>query len=303
MTPTRPTLVVLAAGMGSRYGGLKQIDPVGPAGEVILDYSIHDAIDAGFGKVVFVIRREIEADFRAGIGTHFESRIPVHYVHQELTDLPEGCILPAGRTKPWGTTHAILACRDVVHEPFGVINADDFYGRRAFRTLADALRQSTTAAGRHVLVGYPLCNTLSQHGTVSRGICDVTPDGTLRRIRECHEIRNTPEGISGLDQGQPRTFAPGQIVSMNLWGFSPDFFAHAQKGFRTFLKDPPDPLKSEYYIPSLVQELIDHNLAHVQVLTADETWLGVTYPEDKPAVQAGLKRLIFEGVYPPTLRT
>jgi dTDP-glucose pyrophosphorylase len=292
----KPTLLILAAGMGSRYGGLKQLDPVGPAGEVILDYSVHDALKAGFGKIVFVIRRDIEAAFKAQIGSKYENRIEVAYVYQQLDDLPSGFAVPEGRSKPWGTLHAMLAAREMIKEPFGVINADDFYGPGAFQTLADALRVRINAQNDYVLVAYPLKNTVSEHGTVSRGVCEVR-EGKLARVQECHGIHPVAGGIEINRAGQVERVDGTQMVSMNTWGFTPEFFAYAVKGFERFLAALPDPLKSEYYIPSIVQELIDSGKADVEVLGANDHWLGVTYPEDKAAVQQGLAALAAKGVY------
>lgn len=292
----KPTLLILAAGMGSRYGGLKQLDPVGPSGEVILDYSVHDALAAGFGKIVFVIRRDIEAAFKAQIGAHYQDRIAVDYVYQQLDDLPAGFSVPAGRQKPWGTLHALLAAREMIQEPFGVINADDFYGPGAFRTLAAALRARELRTHAYVLVAYPLKNTVSDHGTVSRGVCEVV-DGKLTGVEECHGIRPVAGGIE-INRGDRTELVDGsQQVSMNTWGFTPDFFSEAEKGFEAFLGTLADPLKSEYYIPSIVQSLIDTGKAEVEVLSAADQWLGVTYPEDKAAVQTGLASLTARGVY------
>ena len=299
----KPTLVVLAAGMGSRYGGLKQIDPVGPSGEVILDYSVYDALRAGFGKVVFIIRKDIEEAFREAIGSHFEGRIPVEYAFQSMDDLPDGFAVPEDRIKPWGTTHATLACRDAVREPFGVINADDFYGRGSFELLARALEKRADRSGDHVLIGFPLRNTVSEHGTVSRGICGVGDDGNLTEVEECHRIKPVSGGIEVGRASGTEVLDGSQTVSMNMWGFTPDFFPAAMAGFSRFLRAMPDPLKSEYYIPTVVQDLIDGGEARVEVIQSDETWLGVTYPEDKPAVQKGLRGLIAEGVYPERLWT
>lgn len=292
----KPTLLILAAGMGSRYGGLKQLDPVGPAGEVILDYSVHDALRAGFGKIVFVIRRDIEDAFKTQIGRQYEDRIQVEYVFQQLDDLPSGFAVPEGRTKPWGTLHAMLAAREVVKEPFGVINADDFYGPGAFKTLADALKKREQTRNDYVLVAYPLINTVSQHGTVSRGVCEVA-EGKLAGVQECHDIHPVSGGIEINRSGERQTVGGSQLVSMNTWGFTPEFFAAAMKGFQVFLTELADPLKSEYYIPSIVQELIDTRQAEVEVLRANDHWLGVTYPEDKAAVQQGLADLAEQGVY------
>ena len=286
--------------MGSRYGGLKQIDPVGPSGEVILDYSVYDAVRAGFGKVVFVIRREIEQAFRDQVGSRFENRIRVEYVFQDLSDLPDGASVPEGRTKPWGTVHAILAAREVIREPFGVINADDFYGPGAFGKLAEALTNLDPDALDSVLVAYPLELTVSEFGTVSRGLCDVQ-ENRLHSVTECHDIRPVGEGIEVTRNGVREIVEGTQLVSMNTWGFSPALFEEARIGFFAFLGNDPDPLKGEYYIPTLVQELMDAGKSSVTVVPAADRWLGVTYPEDKPRVQAGLDALVKQGVYPTEL--
>lgn len=296
----KPTLVVLAAGMGSRYGGLKQIDPVGPSGEVILDYSVYDAIQAGFGKIVFVIRRDIEDAFRDQVGSKYENRLPVEYVFQQLDDLPEGFSVPEGRTKPWGTLHAMLAARDVIHEPFGVINADDFYGPGTFDVLAGALMARHDQQHDYILVAYPLENTVSAHGTVSRGVCEVNGE-VLVRVEECHGIHPVSGGIQ-ITRGDKEELVDGrQLVSMNTWGFTPEFFEISRNGFEKFLQHLTDPLKSEYYIPTIVQEVIDNRSATVEVLPSQDNWLGVTYPEDKGAVMSGLKKLVDDGVYPTPL--
>ena len=296
----KPTLLVLAAGMGSRYGGLKQLDPVGPAGEVILDYSVYDALQAGFGKIVFVIRRDIEEAFTRQVGSKYANRIPVEYAFQELSDFPDGMAVPEDRKKPWGTLHAMLAARDRVHEPFGVINADDFYGPGSFEILSKALQDRKSSKGRYVLVAYPLQNTVSEHGTVSRGVCEVQ-EGNLVSVEECHDIRPVDGGIELQRKGATEVVDGTQWVSMNTWGFTPEVFDYAQKGFSDFLQGLTDPLKEEYYIPSLVQALIDQQEAQVEVLPTDDPWLGVTYPEDKGAVQEGLLGLSTRGVYPDPL--
>jgi len=296
----KPTLLILAAGMGSRYGGLKQIDPVGPASEVILDYSVFDARRAGFGKVVFVIRKDIEQAFREQVGGRFEDKIDVEYVFQELDDVPEGFSVPPERAKPWGTVHAMLAAREVIQEPFGVINADDFYGPGAFKLLADALSERNPQSLNLILVGYPLKNTVSENGTVSRGMCEVK-DGELVSVTECHDIRPVAGGIEVNREGTVEVVDGTQLVSMNTWGFTPALFDEAMKGFADFLRTNPDPAKGEYYIPTLVQQIMDAGKGKVDVLTAEDSWLGVTYPKDKPLVQAGLRKLVNKGVYPKPL--
>jgi dTDP-glucose pyrophosphorylase len=298
----KPSLVVLAAGMGSRYGGLKQIDPVGPSGEVILDYSVYDAMRAGFGKVIFVIRRDIEAEFRSAIGDKYQGEIEVAYAFQELSDLPSGFSVPEGRTKPWGTVHATLAARELIQEPFGVINADDFYGPGSFHLLADALIQRENSRNDFVLVGYRLSNTVSEHGTVSRGVCDVSGEGLLKSVVECHDIRPIQGGIELGHPDGVRLVDGSQRVSMNTWGFTPDYLDRAAEGFEAFLRNNlKNPKKSEYYIPTVVQEGIDAGEVKVQVIDSAEEWLGVTYPDDKPAVQAGLRDRVAQGIYPDPL--
>ncbi len=297
----KPTLVVLAAGMGSRYGGLKQIDPVGPDGEVILDYSVYDAIRAGFGKVVFVIRRDIEEAFRSVIGDTYANKIQVEYAFQELTDLPQGFSVPEGRAKPWGTVHAMLAAGDILNEPFGVINADDFYGPGSFQLLADALVKRESNRSDYVLVGFQLANTVSEHGTVSRGVCSVDDSGNLSTVVECHDIHPVETGISlGHPEGT-RIVDGTQTVSMNTWGFTPDLLDRSAVGFKAFLETLSNPLKGEYYIPNVVQEGIDAGDIQVEVLSSPESWLGVTYPEDKPLVCEGLQKLHDKGIYPSPL--
>lgn len=301
MATCKPTLVVLAAGMGSRYGGLKQIDPIGPAGEVVLDYSVFDAIRAGFGKVVFIIRRDIEADFKAAVASHFTGRIAVEYVYQELSQLPAGHRVPEGRTKPWGTTHATLAAAGVVKEPFAVINADDFYGRKTFEVLARWLETKAGSTGLYSLVGFILANTLSEHGGVSRGVCEVNAAGQLADIEECHEIQAECAGVkirraAGWAAGTGR-----EHVSMNFWGFTPDVFDRLGRAFSSFLGNLADPLKSECLLPTTIGALVKAGEARVDVLESPEKWFGVTYPADKPSVKASVQALVARGEYPAAL--
>lgn len=300
----KPTLVVLAAGMGSRYGGLKQIDPVGPHGEIILDYSIFDAIQGGFGKVVFVIRHNIESDFRNAIGKKWENKIEIVYAFQELGKLPEGFQCPAERVKPWGTGHAVLCAAEAVGQaPFAVINADDFYGRDGFVQVGKALSENLLAA-RHFMVGYPLKNTLSKFGSVSRGICRVSADNLLISVSEHTSLAQDGNVVKGLNESkQDVDFTGDEIVSMNFWGFMPSLFEHLTEKFTMFLENRGMELKSEYYLPSYVAESIQEKTAEVSVLTCHDNWLGVTYREDKPHVCAGILSLTDAGVYPDNLYT
>lgn len=291
---TKPTLVLLAAGMGSRYGGLKQVDPVGPSGETLLDYSIYDALRAGFGKVVFIIRHDIEAQFRDVVGKRFEGRVPVDYAFQELNDLPAGFKVPEGRTKPWGTTHAVLAATDVVKEPFAVLNADDFYGRASFATLAQHL---TSGSKDMAMVGFQLKNTLSEHGTVARGICGVGADGFLTSVEEWTKIEKTPTGAREGD----RSFTGEELVSMNFWGFQPDVFAAFRERFTLFLQKSGTEQKSECYIPATVNELMVAGKSRVKMLSSSSPWFGVTYKEDKPRVVESIAKLVARGEYPAKL--
>ena len=294
-----PTLLVLAAGMGSRYGGLKQIEPVGPGGEAIIDYSIYDAMRAGFGKLVFVIRKEIEEPFKEIVGSRFEKRIAVEYVLQELDKLPTGYSVPAGRTKPWGTTQAIALAADAIHEPFAVINADDFYGAEAYRVLAGHLTSNTPD---YAMVGFVLRNTLSDHGTVARGICQVSPEGYLTDIVETTAI--APDGNHAKNTASDGTITKidgGVPVSMNLWAFTPAVFPQLEESFKAFLKTSGTDLKKECFIPNTVNELIKAGKAKVKVLHSNDSWFGVTYREDHPSVVDSIRALIAAGKYPENL--
>jgi dTDP-glucose pyrophosphorylase len=294
-----PTLLVLAAGMGSRYGGMKQIDPVGPDGEAIMDYSIFDARRAGFGKVVFVIRKEIEQPFKQTIGTRFEKRIAVEYVFQELAKLAPGFSLPAGRTKPWGTTHAILMASGVIHEPFAVINADDFYGEGSFNSLARHLQSGSTDCA---MVGYVLRNTLSDFGAVARGVCQVSDDGYLKEIVELKAIERDGRHVIDTDTaGQVTQLTGDEVVSMNMWGFTPQIFAPLRDHFQKFLQQNASDLKAECYIPTTVNELLRTGQARVKVLRCHDSWFGVTYREDRPRAVESIRRLIEGGYYPKRL--
>lgn len=290
----QPTLLVMAAGMGSRYGGLKQIDAVGPGGETIIDYSIYDALRAGFARLVFVIRHDIEAPFHEAIGRKFEKRIAVEYVFQELDKLPPGFTIPAGRTKPWGTTHAILLAEEAVREPFAAINADDFYGRESFQVMADFLR---AGGGDYAMVGYTLRNTLSEHGSVSRGVCVCDADDYLQAVTELARIGKHGRGA----QAEGRALSGDELVSMNFWGFTAALFPQLRERFAAFLRRSGHELNGECYIPTTVNELVASGTARVKVLRTPASWFGVTYQEDKPRISAGIRQLIARGDYPEKL--
>ena len=300
----KPTLVVLAAGMGSRYGGLKQVDPVGPGGEAILDYSVFDAVRGGFGKVVFIIRRDFEAEFKEKVGRKYEGLLPVDYCYQDIADLPAPYMAPAGRTKPWGTAHATRAARNVVSEPFAVINADDFYGRDAFAKLGAFLSSPETQgdALHFAMVGYRLDLTLSENGSVARGVCDVTDDGMLKGVTEMTKLVRAGD----VAENRENPDAPDRVpldarVSMNLWGFTPGFFAELERRFPKWLAENGAKEKSEWYIPFVVDELIREGKADCRVLPTDSSWFGVTYREDKPHVTAAIRALVDAGEYPQSL--
>ncbi len=293
----QPTLVVLAAGMGSRYGGLKQLDGVGPSGETIMDYSIFDAIRAGFGKVVFVIRRTFEQEFREKIISKYEHKIPVEVVFQDLDKLPEGFTVPEGREKPWGTNHAVMMAAEVINEPFAVINADDFYGRHGFAALADKLRSFSDSHDKYCMVGYRVGNTLSESGTVARGVCEVDDKGFLTGVVERTSIARRPDGkIAFTDEnGQEQLLEENTPVSMNMWGFTPDYFQHSEKLFCHFLNEQKANPKFEYYIPLVVNHLVAEGTSTVEVLDTPDSWFGVTYAEDRPDVVAKLAALASTG--------
>ena len=299
----KPTLFVLAAGMGSRYGGLKQLDGLGPHGETIMDYSIYDAIKSGFGKVVFVIRKDFEAEFREKILSKYENHIPTEVVFQSVNDLPEGFTCPPERTKPWGTNHALLMGKDVINEPFAIINSDDFYGRNSFEVMAKELMSlEGNSAGAYSMVGFKVGNTMSESGTVSRGVCE-TVDGYLTTIVERTKIGyNENHEISFVDENDKEIILPADTpVSMNFWGFTPDYFKHSEEFFVKFLKENIDKPKAEFFIPSLVNELIVNGKARVKVLTTESKWFGVTYSEDRAGVVQKFADLHEQGVYPESL--
>lgn len=299
----KPTLLVLAAGMGSRYGGVKQIDPVGPSGEALIDYSIYDAIRAGFDRAVFVVRREILEDVREFFAGRFEGRIRVDYVLQQLDDLPGQRVPAPDRAKPWGTGHAVLAAREAISAPFAVINADDFYGRQAYETMGVYLGSLPTDATDYAMVAYRLDRTLSDHGTVSRGIVTRDSDGWLTSIEEHTGLRRDGDTIVSLDgSGDVRArFRGDEPVSMNLFGFTPAVMGQFRERFAAFLDDHASDARSEFYIPYAMNLLREAGSARMRVLTSDAEWFGVTYREDRPTVEARLRALVDEGVYPESL--
>ncbi len=297
----KPTLVIMAAGMGSRYGGLKQIDPVGPSGEIVLDYSIYDAIRAGFGKVVFIIRPDIEEVFKEVVGSKLEGRVEVEYVFQTLENIPPGFSIPEGRTKPWGTGQAVLTARSAVNEPFAVINADDFYGRETFEVLARQLTAGDADRADCCMVGFYIKNTLSPHGSVARGFCDAK-NGKLDTVVERFEIERKEDGtIRYVEGGELKEMADDDVVSMNAWGFTPQLFESLESGFADFLDRAGTEQKSEYLLPEVIDGMIKNGETVVNVLPTNEKWMGVTYPEDKAQVMAGIHKLVEEGRYPGNL--
>jgi len=299
----QPTLLILAAGMGSRYGGLKQLDPMGPNGETVLDYSVFDAIRAGFGKVVFVIRRDFAEAFKKAVGDKFEGKIEVAYAFQELTDLPAGFSVPEGREKPWGTAHAVRAAHTEIDAPFAVINADDFYGQDAYQQLVQYFAHSADATElRTCMVGYPLKNTLSEHGSVNRGICRVER-GALQTVEEHCTISRGADGVVRGDNlaGEAVEIDEAAIVSMNFWGFTPALFPSLEARFIEFLEAHGDEMKSECYLPTVIDTLIQSKQTECAVIETDGAWFGVTYPGDKPFVQASIAKLIKDAEYPAEL--
>jgi len=296
---TSPTLLVLAAGMGSRYGGLKQIDPVGPSSETIVDYSIYDAIRAGFGKVVFVIRKDIEKPFKMTVGARFEREVDVEYIFQELNKLPPGFSVPADRTKPWGTSHAVLMAADAINEPFAVINADDFYGAESYRSLAQYLQSDEL---NYAMVGFVLRNTLSDFGPVSRGVCQVDGNEFLQGIVELTNIVRDGVHAKNIDaKGRITRLSGDEMVSMNMWGFTPDIFEQLREHFQRFLEQSGSGLSSESYLPRAVDELVLARRARVTVLHTSDSWCGITYREDHTRVVENISHLVRDGVYPKRL--
>ena len=285
------TLVVMAAGMGSRFGGLKQIEPIGKNGEVILDFSVYDAVEAGFNKVVFVIKHEIEKDFKEIIEKRIAKKVKVEYAYQEIDKLPEGYTAPSDRTKPWGTAHAILCCKDIVKEPFAVINADDYYGKSAFKQIADFLMSNQDD---YSMVGFRLQNTLTENGHVSRGVCEIE-NGILQSVTERTKIMDCK--YTEDDGATWIALSPDTVVSMNLWGFTPDIFGYIEEGFKKFLDERINEPKSEYYLPSVVSSLIERNEKQVKVLIAEDKWYGVTYKEDKEKVVSAIVAKMDNGEY------
>lgn len=301
----KPSLVVMAAGIGSRYGSVKQIDTFGPHGETIIDYSIYDAIQAGFGKVVFIIRKSIEEEFQKTFYNKFADKIKIEYVFQEVEKVPEGINFTPERQKPWGTGHALLMAHEKVNEPFAVINADDFYGQESFRIIASFLSQlSNGDQGDYALIGYQLNKTLSEHGHVSRGVCSVNSNNHLQGVTERTKIYRRNDGnIVYLDEqdGEEKVIDDHETVSMNLFGFTPDIFGYLDKYFREFIENKGDDLKSEFYLPFVINQLIKKGKVDVNVLKTPEQWFGVTYPEDKPVARDKIADLIRQGYYPEKL--
>lgn len=295
------SLVIMAAGIGSRFGGgIKQLEPVGPKGEIIMDYSIYDAIEAGFNKVVFIIRHDIEKDFKEIIGDRVSKYVKTEYVYQENDLSAYGKVAPEERKKPYGTGHAVLSCKGVVNEPFMVINADDYYGKEAFKKVHDYLVATEDKPGNYCMAGFVLGNTLSDNGTVKRGVCKTDDNGYLVSVEECSELQAAGDKVSGVNlKGENFTTSYETPVSMNMFGFTSDFLDRLSEGFKKFLDNASeaDMLKGEFYLPSMVSELIDSNKAKVMVLTTPDKWIGVTYREDKPLVVEAIRKLVDDGLY------
>ena len=298
----KPTLIILAAGMGSRYGGLKQLDGVGPNGETILDYSVYDAIRGGFGKVVFVVRKTFRREFEEKIAIKYNNHIEVAFVEQELDKLPYGFTLQPGREKPWGTGHAMLMAADVVNTPAAVINADDFYGQESFKVLGEFLTANAGEKGKYSMVGFFLNKTLSENGEVSRGICTTDADNYLTTVEEHHKISEKDGKITGVGMdGKVHELPQDAYASMNMWGFTPDIFPHTEKLFKEFLKKNEHEPKKEFYIPYVVNDAIENGKCSVKVLSTPDKWFGVTFQEDRPKVVEKLKKMTEEGLYPSPL--
>ena len=303
----KTALVIMAAGIGSRFGGgIKQLEPVGPGGEIIMDYSIHDALEAGFDRIVFVIRHHLEKDFREVIGDRIEKIAPVSYAFQELDDIPSGFTVPQDRKKPWGTGQAVLSVRDIVNEPFLVINADDYYGKEVFQKIHDYMTgdmDENAPVYDICMGGFILANTLSDNGGVTRGVCEVGEDEILRAVRETYNIIKTADGLTASDkEGNPVTVREDQHVSMNMWGLTPAFIKELERGFPEFLSGLKEgDLKSEYLLPTIIDQMIKDGRARVKVLETRDHWFGVTYKEDKEGVAESIRALISQGVYPEKL--
>lgn len=300
----KPSLVILAAGMGSRYGGLKQLDQFGPHGEAIIDYSLYDALKAGFGKIIFIIRESFKADMIKAFAHKLDGKVEYHFVNQDISMVPNGIPIHPDRTKPWGTAHAVWVAKDFINEPFGVINADDYYGVESYQILADFLNGLTPDdTTSYCTVGYFLKNTLSDHGTVNRGICDIDDNNFLLGVNERIKIKRFPDGIIRYDSesNDPRPLKDTDFASMNMWGCVPNYFKVVDAHFKSFLEENGMDPKSEYYIPTIIDYMIANKLATVKVLPSDSTWFGVTYPEDKPMVMESIRGLLEKGVYPERL--
>lgn len=299
------TLVIMAAGMGSRFGGVKQLEPLGPSGEIIIDYSIFDAIEAGFDKVVFIIRKDIEDDFKQVVGNHIEEHVQVEYVYQSLDDLPKGYTKPEGRVKPWGTGQAILACKGVVNEPFIVINADDYYGKEGFRKIHSYLEDLAKKDAKYdyCMAGFLLGNTLSDNGTVTRGVCKTDENNMLVTVNETFEIAKKDDKAIGYDEDKNEKIMDFDIpVSMNMWGFTPEFIDELESNFTNFLDNIKEgDIKAEYLLPEIVAKMLRENKATVKVLESSDKWYGITYQEDKDKVKEFFKDLVDKGVYPKNL--
>ena len=298
-----PTLLILAAGIGSRYGGLKQADPMGPGGETIIDYSVYDAVRAGFGRLVCVIRREIESAFRKQIASKFDSKIPVEYAYQEMDARTGGFAVPSGRNKPWGTGHAVLVAEKLIDGPVAVINADDFYGATSFRLLANHLHEARdTSIADYSMVGFVLRNTLSDFGSVSRGVCKCDDTGRLRKIVEITNIVKDGDRAKYRDDaGKLHPLSGSETVSMNTWGFTPSIFDHLRQGFAEFLAESGHEPDAEYFLPTVVSTLVAAGRAQVKVMSSPDSWFGITYPEDKTFVARNIRKLTARGEYPETL--